>query len=129
MNKEDKSKEYSELKVRQYDKNNTIEKYGMYRAMQQCNFDGFDLRDAFEAGRDDALKSQWVKVDERMPKVEEYVIVMIEYEGNIQIHSTMYVGEVNWTFADVKIIAWMPIPSFDDILEANKGVLERLKDK
>ena len=61
---------------------------------------------------------------------DEYIaIVMIEYEGNIQIHSTMYVWEDNWTFADVKIIAWMPIPSFDDILEANNGVLERLKDK
>lgn len=129
MSKEEKSKEYVELKVRQYDKNNTIEKYGMYRAMQQCNFDGFDLRDAFEAGWDDVLKSQWVNVDERIPKVEEYVLVMIEYEGSIQIHLTMYLGETNWLFADVKIIAWMPIPSFDDILEANKGVLERLKDK
>lgn len=129
MSKEEKSKEYVELKVRQYDKNNTIEKYGMYRAMQQCNFDGFDLRDAFEAGWDDALKSQWVNVDERIPKVEEYVLVMIEYEGSIQIHLTMYLGETNWLFADVKIIAWMPIPSFDKILEDNKDVLKRLKDK
>lgn len=24
---------------------------------------------------------------------------------------------------------WMPIPSFDDILEANKDVLERIKEK
>lgn len=55
MNKEEKSKEYAELKVRQYDKNNTIEKYGMYRAMQQCNFDGFDLRDAFETGWHEAI--------------------------------------------------------------------------
>ena len=26
-------------------------------------------------------------------------------------------------------VAWMPIPSFDDILEANRDVLERIKDK
>ena len=26
-------------------------------------------------------------------------------------------------------IAWMPIPSFDEILEANKDVLERIKEK
>lgn len=26
-------------------------------------------------------------------------------------------------------IAWMPIPSFDEILEANRDVLERIKEK
>ncbi len=26
-------------------------------------------------------------------------------------------------------VAWMPIPSFDEILEANKDVLERIKEK
>lgn len=56
MNKEDESKEYAELKVRQYDKNNIIEKYGMYRAMQQCMFDGYDLMCAYEKGYNDALE-------------------------------------------------------------------------
>lgn len=27
------------------------------------------------------------------------------------------------------VVAWFPIPSFDDILEANKDVLERIKQK
>lgn len=54
MNKEEKSKDYAELKVKQYDKDNTIEKYGMYRAMQQCMFDGYDLIDAYEKGYSDA---------------------------------------------------------------------------
>ena len=27
------------------------------------------------------------------------------------------------------VVAWMPIPSFDEILEANKDVLERIKQK
>ena len=31
--KEQKAKEYAELKVKQYDKNHTIESYGMHRAM------------------------------------------------------------------------------------------------
>ena len=26
-------------------------------------------------------------------------------------------------------VAWMPIPSFDEILEANRDVLERIKEK
>lgn len=55
MSKEQKSKEYAELKVKQYDKDNTIEKYGMYRAMQQCMFDGYDLMYAYEKGYSDAL--------------------------------------------------------------------------
>lgn len=27
------------------------------------------------------------------------------------------------------VVSWFPIPSFDDILEANKDVLERIKEK
>ena len=27
------------------------------------------------------------------------------------------------------VVAWFPIPSFDDILEANRDVLERIKEK
>ena len=30
---------------------------------------------------------------------------------------------------DKDITHWMPIPSFDEILEANKDVLERIKEK
>lgn len=30
---------------------------------------------------------------------------------------------------DYECDMWMPIPSFDDILEANKDVLERIKEK
>lgn len=28
-----------------------------------------------------------------------------------------------------KVICWQPIPSFDEILEANRDVLERIKEK
>lgn len=28
-----------------------------------------------------------------------------------------------------KVLAWMPIPSFDEILEANRDVLERIQEK
>lgn len=129
MNKEQKSKEYAELKVKQYDKNNTIESYGMHRAMQQCNFDGFNIQDAFEAGWDEALKNQWTKVEDELPERMEEVFVIYEYQGYIQIATSCYIGEIVWYFGNSKIIAWMPIPSFDKILEANKDVLQRLKDK
>lgn len=56
MNNEHKSKEYAELKVKQYDKYDIIDKYGMHRAMQQLYFDGYDLMYAYEKGYDEALE-------------------------------------------------------------------------
>ena len=127
MSKEQKAKDYAELKVRQYDKNNTIEKYGMYRAMSQCNFDGNDLRDAFEAGWSEA--SRWTSVEEGLPDKFVEVFSIIRHLGEIQIYAHMYMGEEEWKFGYDKVIAWMQIPSFEKILEANKDVLKRLKDK
>lgn len=137
-----KAKDYAELKVKQYDKNNTIEKYGMYRAMQQCNFDGFDLRDAFEAGWDEALKSQFRKcIDNKPqkgeePKDGENVILLCQIvggsnDGYIFPKANTY-KNCDWEgkmLMRYNVIAWMPIPSFDNILENNKDVLKRLKDK
>lgn len=139
MNKEEKSKDYAELKIKQYDKNNTIESYGMYRAMQQCNFDGFDIQEAFEEGWDKALKSQWIKVEDELPKLGVSVLVLTN-NGKILV-TFRYVpkdiygkilGKTEWNGSRVlgnSILAWMPIPSFDNILEDNKDVLQRLKDK
>ena len=80
----------------------------------------------FESGWDEALKNQWVKVEDAMPEKCKIVIVL---------HSDMTVGvseyhcDNNWSNFEDDIIAWMPIPSFDEILEANKDVLKRLKYK
>lgn len=123
MNKEEKSKEYAELKVRQYDKNNTIEKYGMYRAMQQCNFDGFDIQEAFDVGWDEALKSQWVKVDDKLPNDLEKVLLASLYEREI-LYSVGYMFNGKWVTSNNKPFAWMQIPSFDNILEYNKDSLK-----
>lgn len=134
-----KAKDYAELKVKQYDKNNTIEKYGMYRAMSQCNFDGNDLRDAFEAGWDEALKSQWISVNERLPKIGENVLVLttnkkiaISFRYTPKDIYGKVLGNDEWQGSSALnkcIIAWMPIPPFGKILEDNKDILKRLKDK
>ena len=34
-----------------------------------------------------------------------------------------------WIFGNSIVLAWFPIPSFDDILEENRDVLERIKEK
>lgn len=87
----------------------------------------------FCAGWDEALKSQWIKVEEKTPNAHEKVIVLFEQEGEIRIETDVYFGDdfynyyrnYVWDFGGEKIIAWMPIPSFKDILQANKDVLKQ----
>lgn len=109
MSKEQKAKEYA----KQYDE------YDWQLVSEQ----------AYEEGWDEALKSQWIRVENKMPEMWQKVLVLIKLDEFIQVHTAMYFGEINWMFGDTKIIAWMPIPSFDNILENNKDVLKRLKDK
>ncbi len=84
---------------------------------------------AFMVGWDCALKSQWISVNDKLPEFRQFVFVIYEYEGDIQVQNTIYLCQEDWTFGDSKVIAWMPIPSFDEILKDNKDVLERLKNK
>ena len=92
-------------------------------------------------------QSPWISVNERLPEENENIIIMCEHgaifngtycngvwfcmDGYIQdiyksnpIYSSMSSIPSLW-----EPVAWMPIPSFDDILEANRDVLERIKDK
>lgn len=74
-------------------------------------------------------QSLWISVEERLPDYLEKVLVLYEYKGEIQIQQNSYLGEKDWKFGSNKILAWLPIPSFDEILEANRDVLERIKEK
>ena len=76
-----------------------------------------------------AKQSPWISVEERLPDYLEKVLVLYEYKGEIQIQQNSYLGEKDWKFGSNKILAWTPIPSFDEILEANRDVLERIKEK
>lgn len=67
-----------------------------------------------------AKQSPWISVEEQLPNYKEEVLVLYEYEGRIQIQQSFYLGEKDWKFGSNKILAWMPIPSFDEILEANR---------
>lgn len=89
-----------------------------------------DNQKAFSAGWDEALKSQWISVGDRFPPKDVEVLVIIDLEGLKFVKNYRYRGGDDWFYAGfANIIAWMPIPSFDDILEANKDVLNRLKNK
>lgn len=102
----------------------------------------------FKAGAEwQSKQSPWISVKERLPKENENIIIMCEhgaifngaycngvwfcmdgyiydlYKGN-PIYSSMSSIPSLW-----EPVAWMPIPSFDEILEANRDVLERIKKK
>ena len=76
-----------------------------------------------------AKQSPWISVEERLPNYKEEVLVLYEYEGEMQIQELFYIGEKRMVFGSSEVLAWMPIPSFDEILEANRDVLERIKEK
>lgn len=89
-----------------------------------------ETQDDFIAGAEwHAKQSPWISVEERLPNYKEEVLVLYEYEGRIQIQQSLYLGQKDWRFSSSRILAWMPIPSFDEILESNRDVLERIKEK
>lgn len=86
----------------------------------------------FKAGAGwQAKQSPWISVEEQLP--ENNTVVLTRGAYGFLICQLSSLGE--WeTGANVNkerlgITHWMPIPSFDEILEANKDVLERIKEK
>lgn len=88
----------------------------------------------FKAGAEwQSRQSPWISVEERLPENEDRVLVLCKmkrFNSYLTLLNNYIDGE--WetkTLAYYDTIAWMPIPSFDEILEANKDVLERIKEK
>lgn len=89
------------------------------------------LRKVYAKGYEAGTKqSPWISVKERLPEEGKEVIVLYEHVSTLMVQTSFYYKQYEvWRFGDSKIIAWMPIPSFDKILEANRDVLERIKEK
>lgn len=90
------------------------------------------LTRGFKAGAEwQAKQSPWISVEERLP--ENNTVVLTRGAYGFLICQLSSLGE--WeTGANVNkerlgITHWMPIPTFDQILEANKDVLQRIKNK
>lgn len=101
----------------------------------------------FKAGAEwQAKQSPWVRAKDRLPPVDENdiseqsnpVLVKIAAKGHYEPEILVYNKYYHvWDTADADDFychisdddLWMPIPSFDQILEANKDVLQRIKEK
>lgn len=102
----------------------------------------------FKAGAEwQSKQSPWISVKERLPEENENIIIMCEhgaifngtYCNGVWFCMDGYIHDIyksNPIYSSMSSIpslwepvAWMPIPSFDDILEANKDILERIKQK
>lgn len=89
-----------------------------------------------EGARWQTKQSPWISVKERPPK--HNIEVIICHEREFYIGKMYYSMQSNWWRVsedgrtDIIVSeddSWMPIPLFDEILEANKDVLERIKEK
>ena len=76
-------------------------------------------------------QSPWISVKERLPEENKEYLVVLD-------NRVVYVAQYNknnksWliygTGYTYNVVAYMPIPSFDEILEENRDVLERIKQK
>lgn len=90
--------------------------------------------DIFKSGAEwQSNQSPWISVKERLPENEDRVLVLCKmkrFNSYFTLENNYIDGE--WEtkiLAHYDTVAWMPIPSFDEILEANRDVLERIKEK
>lgn len=82
-----------------------------------------------------AKQSPWISVKGRLPEEDGYYFVT---DGDVvekvyffkRWNKFVSTRDYPHLFYDEGVIkAWLPIPSFDEILEANRDVLERIKEK
>lgn len=87
---------------------------------------------AFKAGAEwQAKQSPWININDRLPENKDEVLVLsrMNISGKYFVSSDSYDGKewaVNLAMHYTRV-AWIPIPSFDEILEASKDVLQRMK--
>lgn len=111
----------------------------------ECQYDNsLEMRlvkEAFRQGAEwQSKQSPWISVNERLPEPNKLVLCRMVSNGAIvsgyivvSTGRSPYVAtDGGFEFEDwngYECDMWMSIPSFDEILEANRDVLERIKEK
>lgn len=99
------------------------------------------LTKGFKSGAEwQSKQSPWISVKERLPEPNKLVLCRMVSNGAIVSgyivvssgRSPYVATDGGFEFEDwndYECDMWMPIPSFDEILESNRDVLERIKEK
>ena len=110
--------------------------YAQYHSIDECPNHGITYDEIAEAafikGAEwQSKQSPWISVEDAIPNEQAKGMCQVKYvDGSID---EMAMRKVNkWISPYIKtgyVTHWKLIPSFDEILEANKDVLERIKEK
>lgn len=112
----------------------TLTTYGTHTSLDDFTYLSHDeiAEAAFIKGAEwQSRQAPWISVEDAIPNELAKGMCQVKYvDGSID---EMAMREVNkWIYPYIKtgyVTHWKPIPSFDEILEANKDVLERIKEK
>jgi len=116
----------------------TLTTYGTHTSLDDFTYLSHDeiAEAGFKSGAEwQAKQAPWISVKERLPKEGQKVFVLVMCYGTPCIREEKFCRNSNldkkgmWIHGNSIVLAWFPIPSFDEILEANKDVLERIKEK
>ena len=85
-----------------------------------------DSMEDFQCGAEwQSKQSPWINVKERLPEEEQKIFVLTMVYGVPYIQKETFRRsnhldiKVIWTHGNSIVLAWLPIPSFDDILKNN----------
>ena len=119
----------------------TLTTYGTHTSLDDFEYLSHDeiAEAAFVKGAEwQSKQPPWISVKERLPEEGQPVLIRlkdgvirlacydIEEDSNIYFWNDNYAYE---TFRPWDVTHWREITSFDEILEANRDVLERIKQK
>ena len=107
---------------------------------RQRHCEPYCIVDFIQGAEWQSKQSPWISVKERLPEPNKLVLCRMVSNGAIVSgyivvspgRSPYVATDGGFEFEDwndYECDMWMPIPSFDEILEANKDVLERIKEK
>lgn len=109
---------------------------GHNTAFDCCECGADEFKEGFITGADwQAKQSPWVSVEDKAGRDTSGDCIVMVMNGDI--FKAYFSSENKWMksnggyYDEVidDVVAWFPIPSFDEILEVNKDVLERIKEK
>ena len=107
---------------------------------RQLHCEPYCIVDFISGAQWQSKQSPWISVKERLPEPNKLVLCRMVSNGaivsgfldpipgclpKVATRPDFEFEDYGYYYCDF----WMPIPSFDDILEANRDVLERIKEK